>query len=203
MIICYTVPGILCMTDVIIFHFRPLFALLFPKTARKIKILKKWKKLHGDIIILHMCTKNYDQMIYGSWDMVRDRCNCYFSFWTIFYSFNPPPSQPKKSKFWKNEKNVRRYHNFTYAFQKLWSDDLWFLRYAAQWMDRWMDGWKKWCIEVGAPPKKQNSFSFHEKKFIFYFKLSTNNLISPQKWQKCWGLFQVDFDSGMPILDTS
>ena len=26
----------------------------------------------GDTIILHMCTKNYDQMLYGSWDMVRD-----------------------------------------------------------------------------------------------------------------------------------
>ena len=23
----------------------------------------------GDIIIFHMCTKNYDQMMYGSWDM--------------------------------------------------------------------------------------------------------------------------------------
>ena len=31
------------------------------------------KKTPGDIIILHMCTKNYDQMMYGSWDMVRDR----------------------------------------------------------------------------------------------------------------------------------
>ena len=27
----------------------------------------------GDIIILQMCTKNYDQMMYGSGDMVRDR----------------------------------------------------------------------------------------------------------------------------------
>ena len=26
----------------------------------------------GDIIILHMCTKNYDQMMYGSRDMVHD-----------------------------------------------------------------------------------------------------------------------------------
>ena len=26
----------------------------------------------GDIIILQMCTKNYDQMMYGSGDMVRD-----------------------------------------------------------------------------------------------------------------------------------
>ena len=25
----------------------------------------------GDIIILQMCTKNYDQMMYGSWDMWR------------------------------------------------------------------------------------------------------------------------------------
>ena len=30
------------------------------------------KKVVGDIIILHICTKNYDQMMYGSWDMVCD-----------------------------------------------------------------------------------------------------------------------------------
>ena len=38
---------------------------------------EKWKfqkneKRPGDFIILHTCTKNYDYMIYGSWDMVRD-----------------------------------------------------------------------------------------------------------------------------------
>ena len=26
----------------------------------------------GDIIILYMCTKNYDHMMYGSWDLVHD-----------------------------------------------------------------------------------------------------------------------------------
>ena len=30
------------------------------------------KETPGDII-LHMCTKNYGQMTYGSWDMVCDR----------------------------------------------------------------------------------------------------------------------------------
>ena len=30
------------------------------------------KKTPEDIIILYMCTKNYDQMNYGSRDMVRD-----------------------------------------------------------------------------------------------------------------------------------
>ena len=31
------------------------------------------KKPRGDIIILHMCIINYDQMMHGSWDMVQDR----------------------------------------------------------------------------------------------------------------------------------
>ena len=35
-------------------------------TAQKIKIKKKTKKTPGDIIILHMCTENYDQMMYSS-----------------------------------------------------------------------------------------------------------------------------------------
>ena len=30
------------------------------------------KKTTGDIIILHMCLKNYDQMMYGSGDMACD-----------------------------------------------------------------------------------------------------------------------------------
>ena len=30
------------------------------------------KETPGDIIILHMCTKTYDQMMYGSWDMLRE-----------------------------------------------------------------------------------------------------------------------------------
>ena len=49
------------MTDVIvIFYFGLLFAPFTPLTAQKIKISKKIKKAPGDIIILHMCTKNYD-----------------------------------------------------------------------------------------------------------------------------------------------
>ena len=32
----------------------------------------KKEKTPEDIIILHMCTKNYDQMMYGSWDIVCD-----------------------------------------------------------------------------------------------------------------------------------
>ena len=53
------------------FSFWAILCPFTPLTAWKIKIKKKKKKTSGDII-LHKCTKNYDQMIYGSWDMVRD-----------------------------------------------------------------------------------------------------------------------------------
>ena len=49
-----------------------IFCPFTPLTAQKIKIKKKKKEMPGYIIILHMCTKNYVQMMYGSWDMVRD-----------------------------------------------------------------------------------------------------------------------------------
>ena len=108
------------------------------------------KKTPGDIIILHKCTKNYDRMMYISWDIVHDGCN-YFSFWAIFSPFIPWTA--RKIKFWKNEKKACRYHHFTYVYQKLWSDNVLFLRYAVQQTDRRTDGWEKWHIEVGAPPK--------------------------------------------------
>ena len=55
------------------FSFWAIFCLFTPLTAQKIKIFKKMKKTPGDITILHICTKNYNQMMYSSWDMVRDR----------------------------------------------------------------------------------------------------------------------------------
>ena len=50
-------------------HFLPFYPINNPinQNFEKMK-----KKTPGDII-LHMCTKNYDHMMYGSWDMKRDR----------------------------------------------------------------------------------------------------------------------------------
>ena len=55
------------------FSFWAIFCPFIPLTAKKNQNLKKMKKTPTDIIILHMCTKNYDQMMYGSWDIVRNR----------------------------------------------------------------------------------------------------------------------------------
>ena len=92
-------------------------------------------KKNRDIIILHTCTKNYDQMMYNFSETVRDRCNCYFSFWAIFCPFTPLTAQKIKIlKKWR-KKSAWRYHYFTYMYQKLWPDDIRFLRYAVWQMD--------------------------------------------------------------------
>ena len=75
------------------------FMPFYPVTSKKVKILKKWKKkMPGDIIILHKCTKSHDHMLYCSWEVAHDSCNFQFSFWAIFCPF-----QPKKSKLKKNK----------------------------------------------------------------------------------------------------
>ena len=167
------------------FSFWAIFCPFVPLTAQKIKIKnKKTKKTPGDIIILHMCTKDYDQITYGSSDMVHDRCNCYFSYWAIFWPFTPPPPNSRnKSTFWKNEKKPWTYYYFTYVYQKLWSDDVRFLRYSA---------WRIWlffildhfCLFTSPPnppppnnsPKNQN---FEKMKILFgdiiLLHLCTNN----------------------------
>ena len=60
-----------------------------PSNSPKNKNFKKMKKAPGYIIILHRCTTNHDHVLYYSWDMARDTCNCYFSFWAIFCPFTP------------------------------------------------------------------------------------------------------------------
>ena len=55
------------------------------------------KKTPTDIIILHMCTINYNHMMYGSWDKERDRQN-FFVILDYFLHFYPP-NNPKNQSF--------------------------------------------------------------------------------------------------------
>ena len=71
------------------------FALLSTNNPKN-QNFEKLKKRPEDIIILHKSTKNHDHMLYCSWDMVHDRCNCYFSFWAIFCPFTPLTAQKIK-----------------------------------------------------------------------------------------------------------
>ena len=58
------------------------------------------KKFTWDIIILQMCTKNHNHMMYGSWDMECDRQN-FLSLWTISCPFSTPPMDPENQNFEK------------------------------------------------------------------------------------------------------
>ena len=66
---------------VILVHLLP----FYPHKNLKIKLVKSFP---GDIIILHMCTKYRNHMMYGSWDRMWDRQN-FLSFWAIFCPFSP------------------------------------------------------------------------------------------------------------------
>ena len=85
------------------------------------------EKLAGDIIILHMCTKNHNHMRYDSWDTVWGRQR-FLSFWAIFCPFTtptpPPPLTTWKIKILKKwKKHLER---------SSWSYDVWFLRYKVR-----------------------------------------------------------------------
>ena len=67
-------------------HFLP----FYPKTQN----FEKMKKIPGDIIILHRCNINNNHMMYGSWDMKRNKHN-FLSFWTY------PPNNPKNQNLKK------------------------------------------------------------------------------------------------------
>ena len=58
----------------------------------------------GHIIILRRCTKYHYHMLYCSWDMAHDICNCYFSFVDYFLLFYPPNSPKIKKKKKKRKK---------------------------------------------------------------------------------------------------
>ena len=79
------------------------------------------KKFARDIIILHMCTKNHNHMMDGSWDMEWDRQN-YLSFWVILCPFNTPflPRMILKIKLLKRKINVLQ--NETYHIENIIKD---------------------------------------------------------------------------------
>ena len=108
------------------------------------------KKITGDIIILHMDTKNHDHMLYCSWDMAYDGCNFYISFWAIFCPFTQLTAQKikikKKKK--KSPEDIIILHMCTKHY------DLMMYSSSDVVCKGWTDGWKTWYTDPGAPPKK-------------------------------------------------
>ena len=111
------------------------------------------KKKPENIIILHNCTKNHDHMLHCSWDMMCDGCTIYLFILGYFCPFNPLTTQKIKIFLkWK-----QRYHHFTRVpkIMVTWPmvPEIWCITY------RRTDGWKKWHLELGVPPKNLQLFS--------------------------------------------
>ena len=99
----------------------------------KIRILKKWKHIAGDVIILHLCTKNHNHMRYSSWD--TEWKNFVWSFWAFCCPLSQPPippNNPENQNFEKkNEQSIWRCHHLNLRNKKHNQiNDVWLFRYG-------------------------------------------------------------------------
>ena len=80
------VPEIQSERDIIFCHFDR-FLPFYPSNNPENQTFEKMKKASKDVIILHMCTKNHNHMIYVSQYMEHNRH--VLSFWVMFCLFTP------------------------------------------------------------------------------------------------------------------
>ena len=155
------------MTDVIIFHFGLLFALLSPYSLKKEIFKKMKKKTPGYIIILQKRTKNYDHMVYCPREIAHDRCN-YFSFWASFCPFTPLKTQKIKiSKKWKKHLEILSFYTCVPKIMIRWYTvpEIWCATDGQP--DSRMDGRKTLQIEVCSLPKNDHFLVFLAVWVIF------------------------------------
>ena len=95
--------------------FSTIFCPFTPLTTPKIKTRKNEKKKTLEvIIILQMCTKNNNHMIYDSWEVECNKTFCHFGPFFALLS----PNNLKNQNFVKNEKTYWRYYHFTHVYHK-------------------------------------------------------------------------------------
>ena len=103
------------VTDIVFCHFGPFFANLPVLQTGKSKFWKM-KNAPIDVIILHISIKNYDHMMYASWDWYGVQQTELFvtlSHFLPFYSL-----RTRKIKILKKRKNTWRYYQFTHVYHK-------------------------------------------------------------------------------------
>ena len=140
----------------------------------KMKILKKWKKRPGDIIILLKCIKTHDHMLYCSWNMAFDGCIIVIFHFGLFFAV----LSPNLPKNWTFKKKIRkthwRYYHVAQVYQKSWS----YMLYCSWGMvrDRCNCYFWFWAILALLPPKN-SKFHKNEKmaECIIILHICTKN----------------------------
>ena len=116
---------------VILGHFFPFIPLKPPKNQNFEKP-KKLLEIH--IIILHMCTKNHNHMMYGSWDTEWER-QIFFVILGHFLPFYLSHLIILNIKILKKMKKMSGniiILLYIHGYHKWRSYDIWFLKYKAQ-----------------------------------------------------------------------
>ena len=88
----------------------------------------KMKKIEGDVIILHMCTKNHNHMRYSYWDTEWQRIYHFGPFFTLFHPLLPNNPEKQILKKWKKASG----DVIIFLQQKTRSCDVCLLRYGVQ-----------------------------------------------------------------------
>ena len=105
------------------------------------------KKCNRDIIILHMCTKNHNYMIYGSWDTEWDRQKCFviLGHFLPFYSPSSPPPSPIHEENQNFEKMKKTPDNIIILWLCTINDN--HMMYISCVMKRdWQNFWSFWTV---------------------------------------------------------
>ena len=86
--------------------FSPFYSPNSPKTEK----FKKWKK-YQEISSFSTSVPKIMIMLYCSWGMARDRCNCCFSSWANFCPFTPLTARKmKRSRKWKKLQEISSFY---------------------------------------------------------------------------------------------
>ena len=97
-------------------HFLPFHSLENPKNQD----FEKMEKITGNIVILHMCTKNHNHMMYSSSDTEWDR-HKFLSFWAILSPFTPLMTQQIKIlKKWKKHLEMSSFYTCVPKLTTMW-----------------------------------------------------------------------------------
>ena len=105
------------------------------------------RKFAGDIIFLHMFTKNHNHIAYDVWFLIYGVIHTEFFLILghFLLCYHPHPNDLENQNFVKNEKNAWRYYPFTHTFvSKGRSYDKWFLKYKV-WQTDFLSFWAIFC----------------------------------------------------------
>ena len=131
-----------------------------PRNNPENQNFKEMKKAFGDVIILNLCNKKHDYMMYAYSNMECSHRRNFLSFQTIFCSF--ASLLTLKIKIWKKCKktpgDIILWYTYAIYQDHMYSwYDIWFLRYEVQQTELFCHLAQLFALSPSPPPLPYNS----------------------------------------------